>query len=170
VEAQRRPADAVHQLLPPRADLLSARLPLLFRKLQRRCCLLITTPCFDSLPFFFVPPLGDRALPPQLHELEQHVAEPRARAPEVPLIDPTPAVHETFREDALGGEIRHVLQGLVDDVHEDLEQDDGADDRIGGRGSQGRGAPGPEREEAEEPEGVAGFGEEGGQGEERGFR
>ena len=105
-------------------------------------------------------------LSPQHHKLQHDVSEPRARTPDIPLIDTTPAVHEALRDHALGGEEADVFQGLVEHVGDDLEDGQDVQGSVFGWVFEGLGGPGPERDEAEEAEGVAGFGEEGGEGEE----
>lgn len=61
-------------------------------------------------------------LPPQHHELQHNMPEPRARAPQIEFIDPAPAVHEAFRDNILGREVADVLEGLVEDICDDLQE------------------------------------------------
>lgn len=69
-------------------------------------------------------------LSPQHHELQHDMPEPRARAPQIELIDPAPAVHEALRDDVLGGQVADVLEGLVEDVCDDLEKGKGVDEAV----------------------------------------
>lgn len=94
------------------------------------------------------------------------MSKPRPRTPNIPLINPTPPIHKPLRHDPLLRKISHVLERLVDDVHEHLQQCQDVEGFICRWVFQGLRAPCPEGEEAEEAQGEAGFGHEGGEGEE----
>jgi len=69
-------------------------------------------------------------LSPQHHELQHNMPEPRARAPQIELVNAAPALYEAFRDDVLGCEVADVLEGLVEDVCDDLQECKRVDDAI----------------------------------------
>ena len=71
------------------------------------------------------------------------MSKPRPCTPDIPLVDTAPSVDEPFRNYALRRKIADVLEGLVDDVHEDLEEGEDVEDAVGGRGFDCMGAPSP---------------------------
>lgn len=92
--------------------------------------------------------------------------EPCPRTPNIPLIDPTPAINKLLRHDPLLRKIPHVLERLVDDVDEDLQESQDVEGFVRGRVFQRLRPPCPEGEKTEEAQGEACFGHEGGEGEE----
>lgn len=86
------------------------------------------------------------------------MAQPRAHTPQIPLIDPAPALDEPLRDHALGSQEAAVFHHLVDRVGEHLQDRQDVDVGVLGRVAEGLRGPDPERDEAEESERVAGFG------------
>lgn len=114
-------------------------------------------------------PLLQLRLPRQPHEIAHNPREPRAVRPDV---DPrraaglVPAGRQRRREDLVVGEQGDVLKGLEDEVESALRDGRGVEDAVLALlgALEELAHPGVERGEAEQAEGCAGAGEEGGEG------
>lgn len=93
--------------------------------------------------------LSKDVLSPENEELQEDMTEPAACAPDVPAVDAAVLFHKSLRYHPPRCQVRDVLEQLVDDVRDDLQDSQGAYDRVGGWRLESIRTPDPEGQQAE---------------------